>query len=168
MRHLGVKRQPMKKNKRGMIDAVATDAVDAFTSNTRNTHDNTHESRMDVDVDTAVAVPIDDDAPRSAAKLRKTKDLLYCLKIGGHLDVYKIGITSCFDDRIKAYPRDTEVLFTSSSPCGASMHDCEQTLKRMLSQMFITRQDIGVEYFQAGSQDQFVKLVKAFVHSYRA
>lgn len=71
--------------------------------------------------------------------------------------VYKIGRTNQqFLTRMNGYPKGTEVLFMSLvSNCFV----LEETIKKIFTQKFIKRKDIGNEYFE-GNVNEMLKIIR--------
>lgn len=61
-------------------------------------------------------------------------------------NVYKIGrTTQQLHERIKAYPKDSELIISMQVENCVKM---ENTLKKLFKKQFIHRSDIGAEYFE--------------------
>lgn len=92
----------------------------------------------------------------SVASDAPAKGFLYMLRerefIKTNEDIYKVGKTSqpCLYDRLKKYPKNSELLLAIKVP---DCHSMETKLLRSLRTKFIPRRDIGLEYFQGDPND---------------
>lgn len=78
--------------------------------------------------------------------------------------IYKIGKTTRGYDRIKEYPKSSQMKLMLH--CPNNLDSTETLLKKELNNRFIRRTDIGSEYFE-GDVDDMICYIQNIVHGYK-